>query len=80
MDDFISRFFNTTSPVSLGEIKVVIVSTDPEGVIIVGEKTEVKIIEEAPKDLRMLPRITYEDIGGLSEEIKRVREMIELLK
>ena len=78
MDDFISRFFNTTSPVSLGEIKVVVVETDPEGIIIVGEQTEVKIIEEAPKDLRMLPRVTYEDIGGLSEEIKRVREMIEL--
>jgi transitional endoplasmic reticulum ATPase len=78
MDDFISRFFNTTSPVSLGEIKVVVVSTDPEGIIIVGDQTEVNIIEEAPKDLRMMPRVTYEDIGGLSEEIKRVREMIEL--
>ncbi|PWI48970.1 hypothetical protein CEE45_04370 [Candidatus Heimdallarchaeota archaeon B3_Heim] len=79
MDDFISRFFNTTSsPVSLGEIKVVVASTDPEGIIIIGDSTEVKIIEEAPKDLRMLPRVTYEDIGGLSEEIKRVRELIEL--
>jgi transitional endoplasmic reticulum ATPase len=78
MDDFISRFFNTTSPVSLGEIKVVIVASDPEGIVTVGERTEVKIIEEAPKNLRFLPRITYEDIGGLSEEIQRVREMIEL--
>jgi transitional endoplasmic reticulum ATPase len=78
MDDFISRFFGASSPVSLGEIKVVVVSTDPDGIVTVGEKTEVSIIEEAPKDLRMLPRVTYEDIGGLSEEIKRVREMIEL--
>ncbi len=78
MDDFISRFFNTTSPVSLGEIKVVIVSSDPEGIVTVGDRTEVKIIEEAPKNLRFLPRITYEDIGGLSEEILRIREMIEL--
>jgi len=78
MDDFISRFFNTTSPVSLGEIKVVIVASDPEGIVTVGEGTEVKIVEEAPKNLRFLPRITYEDIGGLSEEIQRIREMIEL--
>ncbi len=78
MDDFISRFFGASSPVSLGEIKVVVVSTDPEGIVTVGDTTEVNIIEEAPKDLRMLPRVTYEDIGGLSEEIKRVREMIEL--
>jgi transitional endoplasmic reticulum ATPase len=78
MDDFISRFFGASSPVSLGEIKVVVVSTDPEGIVTVGDTTEVNIIEEAPKDLRMVPRVTYEDIGGLSEEIKRVREMIEL--
>ena len=78
MDDFISRFFGASSPVSLGEIKVVVVSTDPEGIVTVGDTTDVNIIEEAPKDLRMMPRVTYEDIGGLSEEIKRVREMIEL--
>ena len=78
MDDFISRFFGASSPVSLGEIKVVVVSTDPEGIVAVGDTTDVNIIEEAPKDLRMMPRVTYEDIGGLSEEIKRVREMIEL--
>lgn len=78
MDDFISRFFGASRPVSLGEIKVVVVSTDPDGIVTVGESTIVEIIEEAPKDLRMLPRVTYEDIGGLSEEIKRVREMIEL--
>ncbi len=78
MDDFISRFFTGSQPVSLGEIKVVVVSTDPEGIVTVGDTTEVNIIEEAPKDLRMMPRVTYEDIGGLSEEIKRVREMIEL--
>jgi transitional endoplasmic reticulum ATPase len=78
MDDFISRFFGATSPVSLGEIKVVVVATDPEGIVTVGDTTEVTIVEEAPKDLRMMPRVTYEDIGGLSEEIKRVREMIEL--
>ncbi|MFX1536632.1 MAG: CDC48 family AAA ATPase [Promethearchaeota archaeon] len=78
MDDFISRFFGATSPVSLGEIKVVVVATDPEGIVTVGDTSEVKIVEEAPKDLRMMPRVTYEDIGGLSEEIKRVREMIEL--
>ncbi len=78
MDDFISRFFGASSPVSLGEIKVVVVATDPEGIVTVGDTTEVNIVEEAPKDLRMMPRVTYEDIGGLSEEIKRVREMIEL--
>jgi transitional endoplasmic reticulum ATPase len=78
MDDFISRFFGASSPVSLGEIKVVVVATDPDGIVTVGDSTEVTVIEEAPKDLRILPRVTYEDIGGLSEEIKRVREMIEL--
>ncbi|MEE8198104.1 MAG: CDC48 family AAA ATPase [Thermoplasmata archaeon] len=31
----------------------------------------------APEELQV-PRVTYEDIGGLHEEVKKVREMIEL--
>ena len=31
-----------------------------------------------PEQVRVVPRISYEDIGGLTEEIQKVREMIEL--
>ena len=47
--------------------------------LIVGERTEIKISEkvakEAPKGIQ---RVTYEDIGGLRDEIQKVREIIEL--
>jgi transitional endoplasmic reticulum ATPase len=38
----------------------------------------VKISEKVAKEVASVERISYEDIGGLDEEIKKVREMIEL--
>ena len=35
-------------------------------------------IAEKSETLRGLPHVAYEDIGGLKEEIQKVREMIEL--
>jgi transitional endoplasmic reticulum ATPase len=41
--------------------------------------TEVKISEKPAKEtLTKIPKVTYEDIGGLGDEVKKVREMIEL--
>ncbi len=41
--------------------------------------TSIKVSEKPAKEqLQKIPRITYEDIGGLKDEIKQVREMIEL--
>jgi transitional endoplasmic reticulum ATPase len=43
------------------------------------EETTVDIKEETVKEGEYVPSaITYEDIGGLGEELRRVREMIEL--
>src|SRR5229473_4169084 len=36
------------------------------------------VISEKGEALRGVPQVTYEDIGGLKEEIQKVREMIEL--
>lgn len=42
--------------------------------------TKIKITEETAEELEELEklRVTYEDIGGLGEEIQKIREMIEL--
>ncbi|QLH74863.1 MAG: CDC48 family AAA ATPase [Methanomassiliicoccales archaeon] len=41
--------------------------------------TEIKISDKPAKDtLSKIPKVTYEDIGGLGDEVKKVREMIEL--
>jgi transitional endoplasmic reticulum ATPase len=43
-------------------------------------ETKISISEKTSKELEELERrkVTYEDIGGLEEEIQRIREMIEL--
>jgi len=45
---------------------------------VIGDKTRIEISEKPAKEEKAGPRVTYEDIGGLSNEIKKVREMIEL--
>jgi transitional endoplasmic reticulum ATPase len=41
-------------------------------------ETRLTILNEPAPEAKGLPRTTYEDIGGLHEEIQRVREMVEL--
>ncbi|MDA3836611.1 MAG: CDC48 family AAA ATPase [Nanoarchaeota archaeon] len=63
----------------VAQIKFAVVSTNPNVPVIVTENTEVVL---NPKALDVLddkiPSINYEDIGGLDEEIKKVREMVEI--
>ncbi len=58
----------------------VVTATRPTGTVIADMRTEVTISDkpaEAGK-VEKVPRISYEDIGGLKREIGLVREMIEL--
>lgn len=52
--------------------------TPPKEGTVIGERTRIDITDKPAKEEKVGPRITYEDIGGLSAEIKKVREMIEL--
>jgi transitional endoplasmic reticulum ATPase len=45
--------------------------------VLVTQKTVFHIAEKG-ETLRGVPQVSYEDIGGLTDEIKKVREMIEL--
>jgi transitional endoplasmic reticulum ATPase len=45
--------------------------------VLVTQKTVFEIKEKG-ETLRGVPQVTYEDIGGIRDEIKKVREMIEL--
>ncbi len=62
------------------KIDLVVINFAPTAdAAIVNRKTEVKISEKPVKeDQASVPKVTYEDIGGLEEEVKKVREMIEL--
>jgi transitional endoplasmic reticulum ATPase len=57
----------------------VIISTSPNGIVQITENTLIEVKEEAAKTMEPEgPRVSYEDIGGLKEELEKVKEMIQL--
>jgi len=59
-------------------IPLIAIEAEPEGIILITDKTDIKL-RDKPVVLDVTGTgITYEDIGGLSDEIQRLREMIEL--
>ncbi|MGC9114533.1 MAG: CDC48 family AAA ATPase [Fervidicoccaceae archaeon] len=64
-------------PVLGQAIPFTVIQTKPQGIVIVTPETDVKVLDKPIEPGRM-PRVTYEDIGGLKNVIQRVRELIEL--
>ena len=61
------------------QIKFMIVSTNPSQPVIITENTEVTLNSKAVEiSDEKIPEITYEDIGGLTDEIKKIRELVEI--
>ena len=61
------------------EVPFQIISTRPSGVVTIKQSTILRVSESATEEaVGGIPIVTYEDIGGLSEEIQRIREMVEL--
>jgi len=70
---------DTTLVMMLGHsIPFTVTKTRPHGIIKVTAETKLTILNEPTPEGKGLPRTTYEDVGGLHEEIQRVREMVEL--
>jgi len=63
----------------LAGIRMMVVNTNPKEPCVITEDTRVEW-KDTPVELKeeSIPEIAYEDIGGLEEEIKKVREMIDL--
>jgi transitional endoplasmic reticulum ATPase len=71
-------------------IPLKIADTEPGGTVVVTDSTEVQISEQPAEQIAErggdagaaavggTPSVTYEDIGGLDDELEQVREMIEL--
>jgi transitional endoplasmic reticulum ATPase len=59
-------------------VPFLVVNTRPNGIVKISPTTEITILSEPVPELEIPSRTTYEDIGGLEEEIKRIREMVEL--
>ncbi len=60
-------------------LNLAVVSTLPAGPVLVTQETIISITRETLEELELHVReISYEDIGGLSREIREIREMIEV--
>lgn len=61
------------------QIRFIVANTNPNAPCIITENTEVilsnKTVEISDE---IIPEVTYEDIGGLTDEVKKIREMVEL--
>nr|AGF93008.1 AAA family ATPase, subfamily protein [uncultured organism] len=63
-----------------GSVPFMVISTTPVDSVVITKETEVVVKEEPVSEGEVMAttRVTYEDVGGLEDELKRVREMIEL--
>ncbi len=60
----------------------VVVSTVPKGPVIVDETTDIEV-KDSPQEKKQAvgaagKTVTYDDVGGLDDELRRIREIIEL--
>ncbi len=64
---------------SVSQLRFLVVNTNPNQPVIITENTEVVLSPKAVDvSEESLSGITYEDIGGLNEEVKKIREMVEI--
>ncbi|WP_455645005.1 CDC48 family AAA ATPase [Methanosphaera sp.] len=81
-DDFINQMM-MSNMASIGEIKLAVINTRPLGPVKITEDTHIEM-ETKPVDpskyegFDNLIDVSYEDIGGLQNEVKKIREMVEI--
>ena len=76
----LNDLFGTHGFATFQQIRFMAVSTAPSGHVFISENTEVVL---SPKSVEVseegaAPQIAYEDVGCINEEIKKIREMVEL--
>jgi transitional endoplasmic reticulum ATPase len=64
---------------ALQELRLVVVSTVPKGIVHIDSKTAVELLPEyTEKDGERRADVTYDDLGGMRDTIDALREMVEL--
>ena len=77
-DDFFRGFFESPA-FGLMEIRLVVISTIPKGIVRVSEETEIELLPERREvEEREIFEVTYDDLGGIKPVVDKVREIIEL--
>ncbi|MBC8495353.1 CDC48 family AAA ATPase [archaeon] len=78
-EDMFSMLDDTMMGFGLGDLKFVVVDAQPKQAVLITEHTNVNYSTESVEvEEDKILDITYEDVGGLETEIKKVREMVEL--
>jgi len=82
MGDFFGDMLNQMGmgvPGNFSQLRFGVISTNPSAPCVVTEDTQINLSNKAVStEEDNIPEITYEDIGGLSGEVKKVRELVEL--
>ena len=69
----------TAPAYALQEIRLVVVSTAPKGIVLIDANTEVELRPEYTEaNEKRRADVTYDDLGGIGSTIDQLREMVEL--
>lgn len=78
-EDIFSIIDESMMGIGFSDIKFVVIETNPKHAVIIVDQTEIEFKSEAVEiEEERIPEVSYEDVGGLEDEIKKVREMVEL--
>ena len=81
--NYLNHVFTTGDSVSLntqmgGRVQFIVTSTKPSKPVLVTENTIFKLGAMTKAVDSSFPRITYDELGGLKNEVQKIREMVEL--
>ncbi|MDX1442101.1 MAG: CDC48 family AAA ATPase, partial [Nitrosopumilaceae archaeon] len=81
--NYLNHVFTTGDTISLstqmgGKVQFVVTSTKPSKPVLVTERTIFKLGPMTKAVDSSVPRVTYDELGGLKNEVQKIREMVEL--
>lgn len=81
--NYLNHVFTTGDTITLStqmgaKIQFIVTSTKPSKPVIVTENTQFKLGSMTQAVDSSIPRFTYDDLGGLKNEVQKIREMVEL--
>ncbi|MDE8653027.1 CDC48 family AAA ATPase [Novosphingobium album (ex Liu et al. 2023)] len=71
------RMFNAPA-YALTQIRLNVVSTTPKGIVHIDEHTEIELREVFEEAHATRGDVNYDDVGGMGDTIRQLREMVEL--
>ena len=78
MPDHVRQMLNAPA-FALQELRLVVVSAAPKGIVHIDAKTTVELLPEyAAQEGQRRADVTYDDLGGMRDTIDALREMVEL--